>query len=232
MSKALRVVTYVRYSPRPGSGELTLAVQRAKLEAWATWHDATVVGSHTDELLSGASLDRPGIRAALADLESGRADALLVAKLDRLTRSTRDLAALVETHFSGRFGLLSAHEQIDTRTPQGRFFLTMLGGMAQLERETIVDRTRDALGALRARGVKLGAAPLGKRHTAERDHSGRCVLAVDDAETATVERIRSLRAEGATLDAIAATLTAEGRRTKRGGRWHGSTVRAVLARID
>jgi len=102
--------------------------------------------------------------------------------------------------------------------------------VSQWEREAIGERTRDALVQVRAEGVRLGAAGLGWARSEATDTDGRRVVALVDAELAAVERIRTLRAEGASLRAIAATLTAENYTTKRGGCWAAETVRLVLAR--
>ncbi len=87
-----RVVGYARVSTEDQAREgVSLAAQRAKLEAYATALDLELVAVREDAGVSAKTLDRPGLRAALEDLRAGRADALLVPKLDRLTRSVRDL---------------------------------------------------------------------------------------------------------------------------------------------
>lgn len=76
----------------------------------------------------------------------------------------------------------------------------------------------------------IGRAGLGWRYTSERNEHGRRCVELDERELETVHRLLELHAEGLSLRAIAAVLTAEGRPTKRGGAWYASTVRAVLAR--
>lgn len=229
-----RVVGYVRVSSEQQADEgVSLGAQREKLGQYAALFDLTLVAVHVDAGVSAKTLDRPGLTAALTDLREGRADGLLVVKLDRLTRSVRDLGTLLDGYFtSGRYALLSVNEQIDTRSAAGRLMLNLLGAVSQWEREAIGERTRDALHHLKAKGVKLGRVGLGyERPEGEVDGEGRRVVRVDEEESATVARIVELRREGLPLRSIAATLTSEGRRTKRGGKWEGETVRKVLGRV-
>lgn len=92
--------------------------------------------------------------------------------------------------------------------------------------------TREALGHLRAEGVPLGGAALGWERLSVVDAAGRRCVVRDDAEAETLARILALRGEGLSLRAIATTLTAEGRATKRGGRWAAEQVRAALERLE
>lgn len=226
-----RVVGYARVSTEDQAREgVSLAAQRAKLEAYAAALDLELVAVREDAGVSASTLARPGLRAALDDLTAGRADALLVAKLDRLTRSVRDLGTLLEEYFSKRYGLLSIADAVDTRTAGGRLVLHVLASVSQWEREAIGERTSDALRHIQRSGVRLGGEALGWRR-ADRDAEGRKVVEVDEAECATVARIAELRRAGVTLRGICAALKAEGRATKRGGRWAPATVAKVLARV-
>ncbi len=225
-----RVVGYARVSTEDQAREgVSLAAQRAKLEAYAAALDLELVAVREDAGVSAKTLDRPGLRAALEDLRAGRADALLVPKLDRLTRSVRDLGTLLEDYFR-RYGLLSIADAVDTRTAGGRLVLHVLASVSQWEREAIGERTSDALQHLRAQGVRLGGEALGWRRADREDADGRRVVEADDLERATAARIAELRRSGASLRGICAQLAAEGRPTKRGGRWAPATVAKVLGR--
>jgi site-specific DNA recombinase len=229
--KATRVVGYVRVSTEDQAREgVSLAAQRAKLAAYAAALDLELVAVREDAGVSASTLERPGLQAALGDLREGRADALLVAKLDRLTRSVRDLGLLLEEYFARRYGLLSIADAVDTRTAGGRLVLHVLASVSQWEREAIAERTSDALQHLRRGGVRLGGEALGWRRLAREDADGRRVVEADAAERGTAERIAELRRSGASLRAICARLAAEGRATKRGGAWAPATVAKVLAR--
>lgn len=225
------VAGYVRVSTEQQAGEgVSLDAQRAKLHAYALAMDLELVAVFEDAGLSAKTLARPGLQAALAMLEDGKASGLLVVKLDRLTRSVRDLGELVDRYFASRFSLLSLSDSIDTRTASGRLVLHVLGAVSQWEREAIAERTRDALAQIRAAGARLGGEALGWRRGQALDASGRrcCEDVIHEGET--IDRALELREQGLSIPQIAAALEAEGRRTKRGGRWHATTVQRLLAR--
>src|SRR6266699_329103 len=124
---------------------------------YAALYDIALVDIVVDAAFSAKTLDRPGLQRALGMLRKGQASALLVAKLDRLTRSLNDLGTLVEEYFSSdRITLLSVADNIDTRTAAGRLVLNVLGSVAQWERETIGERTAEVLAHKRSKGEKLG----------------------------------------------------------------------------
>jgi site-specific DNA recombinase len=228
-----RVTGYCRVSTEGQADEgISLDAQREKLGQYTALFNLQLVTVHVDAGISGKTLDRPGLRAALQDLEERRADGLLVVKLDRLTRSVRDLGELVDRYFAaGRWALLSVNEQIDTRSAAGRLMLHILGSVSQWERESTGERTRDALAHLKASGVRLGGAALGWRRAEDLDEDGRRVVQVVEEEQAIVDRIVELRSQGMSLRRIANVLTEEGLRTKRGGRWQPQTVANVIARV-
>lgn len=228
------MIGYVRVSTDAQANKgVSLAAQRARLEAYAVAMDLSLIAVEVDAGVSAKSLHRRGLRAAFGRLEAGDAEGLLVAKLDRLTRSVRDLGWLVEPdRFGGRWSLLSVADSIDTRTAGGRLVLNVLTSVAQWEREAIGERIREALVHIRAEGARLGGEALGWRRTDCTDDSGRRMIAYVEEESRTIQRMRELREDGLTLRAVAAQLIAEGHRTKRGGKWHPNTIRRVLARVD
>jgi site-specific DNA recombinase len=230
--KPTRVTGYCRCSTDGQADEgVTLEAQQEKLKQYAALFSLELVSLHVDAGISAKTLKRPGLQAALDDLKQSRADGIVVVKLDRLTRSVRDLGHLVDEYFAdGRWALLSVNEQIDTRSAAGRLMLHILGSVSQWEREACGERTRDALGHLRAQGVRLGGSALGWTRGADLDADGRRVLVDLNEEQDTVSRIVVLRRQGRTLRQIAAILSNEDRKTKRGGRWQPQTIANVLAR--
>jgi site-specific DNA recombinase len=103
-----------------------LEAQQAKLTAYAVVYELALVAIEVDVGVSAKTLQRPAPQQALGALKAGKAEALLVVKLDRLTCSVRDLEALVETYFlAGKRSLMSVGEQIDTRTAAGRMALNV-----------------------------------------------------------------------------------------------------------
>ena len=163
---AMRVIGYVRVSTEEqASHGVSLAAQTEKVRAYCALYDLELVELIDDPGASAKTLARPGLARALAALDRGDADGLVVAKLDRLTRSVADMATLVSDYFGERAGksLFSVADSIDTRTAAGRMVLNILVTVSQWEREAIGERTRDALRHKRAIGEAYGPTPLGYR---------------------------------------------------------------------
>ena len=107
-----------------------------------------------EEYLSGAKTDRQELKRALEILKEG--DSLVVYKLDRLARSTKNLIEISEELKAKGAGLHSTSDNIDTSTSQGQLYFTILGAVAQFERDLIIERTKAGLEAARKSGKKLG----------------------------------------------------------------------------
>jgi DNA invertase Pin-like site-specific DNA recombinase len=134
------------------------------------------------ETASGAKTDRAGLKRAIASL--GKGDVLMVTRLDRLARSTRDLLNTVEKIADKKAGFRSIGDTwADTTTPHGRLMLTVLAGLAEFERELIRARTGEGRDRAKARGVKMGRKP---KLTA---HQIREAIRLRDREGETVREI-------------------------------------------
>jgi DNA invertase Pin-like site-specific DNA recombinase len=227
-----RVVGYIRVSTDMQATEgVSLEAQREKIRAYCTALDLTLVDILEDQGLSAKSLERPALKSALGLLRSGQADILLVTKLDRLTRSVKDLGQLVDSYFlPGRYSLLSISDSIDTRTASGRLVLNVLASVAQWEREAISERTSEALRHLIAQGVYVGTPPFGMVRTNQTDEHGRRIVVVDAERRQVVERMVAMDKAGKPLRDIAEALNAEGIPSPRGGAWHPTVVRGILRR--
>jgi len=220
----MKVIGYIRVSTdEQAQGGVSLEAQRAKLEQYAELYDLDLVEVVVDAGVSAKNLHRDGLKAALCALDAGQAAGLLVAKLDRLTRSVRDLSDLLEKYFGTKYALLSVAEKVDTSSAAGRMILNIMATVSQWEREVIGERTSAALQHKIAQGQHVGSPALGFKMT-----DGQ--LEADQAELVVVERIQELRAAGMTLQAIADLLNSESIATKRGGKWHPSTVTYILSR--
>lgn len=214
--------TRVSTSHQAESG-LGLEAQRAKLEAWATYNGVELRW-FTDAGLTGKNTDRPELQAALAALDSGECSGLVVYKLCRLTRSTRDLLSLMDRfRDDGGPGFVSCLENLDTTSAMGRFVLTIMGAVNALEADLISERTKAALQAKRVRGEALGGrAPYGWRK------AGACLAPVVQ-EQAAARRAKELHNSGESLRAVGRALAAEGY-APRGKTWNPAAVqRAVTA---
>jgi DNA invertase Pin-like site-specific DNA recombinase len=191
---------------------------------------AVVQGRAIDELIvdagaSAKSLERPGMRRLLELVEARAVETVIIAKLDRLTRSVADLAELLRRFERRGVALVSVADALDTRSAAGRLVLNIMVSVSQWEREAIGERTRDVLAHKRAAGQRVGTLPYGYRL----GRDGRA-LEPEPAEQATLTRIRALRAAGQTTRQIAEALNLEGRRTRRGTPWRFQYVAAVLTR--
>lgn len=216
-----RAIIYLRVSTtEQADSGLGLEAQERRCRAHCEAQGWEVVAVFVDAGVSAKSLDRPELENALRALAAGCA--LVVLKLDRLTRSVVDLPALLERIDATGADWVSVSEHVDTSTATGRLMLRLILEISQWEREVIAERTVAALAEKKARGERLGTTPLGYRTDCDGN------LTVDEAEQLTVSRARQLRDQGETLRAVAAVLTAEGHRTKRGGKWGAETVRLLL----
>jgi DNA invertase Pin-like site-specific DNA recombinase len=210
MRMALNLIGYCRVSTDEqalyGYG---LDAQETKLRDYARRASAEMVVMR-DEGISGKSLERPALMRALAKIAAGEADGLVVAKLDRLTRSVIDFAMLLEWFTTAKAQLVALDFDLDTSTPGGRLVAHIMSATAEWERSTIAQRTREALAAARARGKPIGPPAVGDRPA----------LAI---------RIRGMRENGLTLQGICDALNTEGVPTARGGSmWRPSAVQSVL----
>lgn len=207
----MQAVGYIRVSTsEQADSGLGLQAQRAAIEAEAHRRGWTLVGIEEDAGVSGKSLSgRTGLEAALVAVESKKDAALVVAKLDRLSRSLLDFAGLMQRSQKKGWSLVALDLGVDTTTPAGEFMASVLASAAQWERRIIGQRTKDALAIKRAQGVQLGRP--------------RSVPAE------VVEMIEMMRNEGLSLRAIADRLNAAAVPTAHQGRqWYGSTVKSVL----
>jgi DNA invertase Pin-like site-specific DNA recombinase len=204
-----RIVAYSRVSTdEQADSGLGLAAQRAALEGEVERRGIPVEWVE-DAGFSGKSLHRPGIERALDLLAAGGADALLVSKLDRLTRSLYDLAGLMDRARHEHWALVALDLAVDTASPAGEAMTNMMGTFAQFERRMIGQRTKDALAVKKAQGVRLG----------------RPIVTAPEVSA----RIAQLRSTGLSLAAIATVLNSEGVPTSHGGsRWWASSVQSVL----
>lgn len=222
-----RTVAYLRVSTdKQADRGVSLEAQRAKVQSYAELYDLELVAIEVDAGESAKSLVRPALERALAMLKAGKADALLVVKLDRLTRSVRDLCDLVDRYFrDGKRALLSVSEQVDTRSAAGRMVLNVLSSVSQWEREAIGERTSAAMQHKLAAGEYIGgAAPYGYAVEAGRD-----ALVEVAAEQAVLAEARALRAAGLSLRKVAEALDAKGLRARNGRRFAAVQVARMVA---
>jgi DNA invertase Pin-like site-specific DNA recombinase len=206
------MIGYLRVSTEEqGRSGLGLGAQRAAIADAASargWEVEWV----QDPGYSAKALHRPGLEYALERLRSGTAEGLVVAKVDRLSRSLGDFCGLIQRAEREGWALVVLDPPLDLTTPAGRMLAHVLGAFAEFEREMIGQRTREGLAVAKANGKRLGRPARMKPDV--------------------VARIVRERAEGRSLGAIAAGLNADGVPRAHGGRaWYPTTVRMALRRL-
>ena len=107
---------------------------------------------------SGKNTDRPAFKKMMAFVRAG--DTVVVESISRIARNTRDLLSIVAELTDKRVDFVSLKESIDTTTPQGRFMLTVFGALAELERESILERQREGIEIAKAEGKYKGRKPV------------------------------------------------------------------------
>ena len=207
---SMKAIGYIRVSTQEqAQSGLGLEAQAVAIRAEATrrgW-DLEIIA---DEGESGSKVDRPGLLAAKDKLARGEVQALIVAKQDRLMRSSLGWAQIVSQSKDQKWSLICLDINLDTASPMGECMGSILAAIAQLELENIRKRTKDALAVKKSQGYRLG----------------RPATMPDETRA----RINALRNSGVTLQGVADTLNTEGIPTARGGsKWYASTVQKAIA---
>ncbi|MEJ7569635.1 MAG: recombinase family protein [Gaiellaceae bacterium] len=188
---------------------LGIEAQRKSITDYAQAQGLEVSAWHEDAGRSGATLrGRAGLAAALADVKAGRAEGVIVAKIDRLGRSTHDVSGIVERAWRDGWRVIAVDVGLDTATPTGEMVATALMMAARFEWHRTSDRQREKHDALRRARRPRGRA---------------------SAPRELADRLADLRTQGSTFSAIANLLNEEGTATPQGGRlWYPASVRSVL----
>jgi DNA invertase Pin-like site-specific DNA recombinase len=215
MNEPVRCIGYVRVSTdEQAASGAGLASQRKAIRAEAErrgWELLEIVGE--DAGASSATLERDGLQSALQRLDAHEAEVLLVAKLDRMSRSVSQGAQVMDRAKRKGWSLVAIDFGLDTTTPAGEMVANVILSTAQYERRLIGQRTKDALAAKKAAGVRLGRPTT--------------------LPEVVRQRIRTEREGGQTLAAIAQGLNADDVPTARGGRkWYPSSVKAVITSLE
>lgn len=214
--RRLRCAVYTRKSSEEGldmefnsldaqreSCEAYVASQRA--EGWVCMRER-----YDDGGFSGGTLERPGLKALLEDVEAGLVDVIVVYKIDRLSRSLMDFAKLVEAFDRNNVTFVSVTQAFNTTTSMGRLTLNILLSFAQFEREVTGERIRDKFAASRAKGMWMGGfVPMGYDVVDRK-------LVINEAEAATVRHMFQRFVELGSATLLTRELVAKGTLNKRG----------------
>jgi site-specific DNA recombinase len=198
----INAIGYVRVSTEEQAREgVSITAQEERITALATAKGWNLVKIIRDAGYSGKNLNRPGAESLIAICRKAEVDVVIVFKVDRLTRKQKDLWYLLEDVFyKNQVGFVSVTEAFDSTTAAGTAFLGMIGVFAQLERDLVSERTREALIHKKTNGEWVGRKPTGFKIS----ESGR--LEKDPDMLRLIARARRLRREGASLGSISKAL--------------------------
>lgn len=220
----MKAIGYARVSTdKQADNGVSLEAQAEKIRAMAVVQGAELAEIITDAGESAKSLDRPGMQRLLALVEARKVDTVIIAKLDRITRSVKDLAELLERFERRNVALVSVADSLDTHTAAGRLVLNIMMSVSQWEREAIGERTKDALRHKRSKGECVGNIPFGFQRSADG-----ALLEENPAEQAILARMHELKSRGFATRQIAAELNAQGYSTRRGTPWRFQYVAAAM----
>jgi site-specific DNA recombinase len=224
MLSSMRAIGYVRVSTdKQADHGVSLEAQEAKIRAMATVQGAEITELIVDGGESAKDLKRPGMDRLLTLVEERKVDTVIIAKLDRLTRSVKDLAELLERFQRRGVSLVSVAESLDTGSAAGRLVINIMTAVSQWEREAIGERTRDAMQHKRSTGRCVGNLAYGFRLSADGEH-----VEPEPSEQKALAHIRSLHKKGCSLRAIAAALNGQALRTRRGTGWRHDHVLRII----
>lgn len=216
-------IGYIRVSTEEQAREgVSLENQREKIAAYCSLNDMVLLDTITDEGISAKNLKREGMQTLISLVKQGKVDAVIVYKLDRLSRSVKDTINLIELFEKHRIAFHSIIDHIDTKTATGRFFLNIMSSLAQMERELIGERTKDALSHKIVNGERVGHVPFGYILDANKK-----TLIENPKEQEAISLIQELHNNGYTYRAICRELEAQAYEAKEGA-WHPQKIKNIL----
>lgn len=223
--KGMRAIGYVRVSTDEQAREgISLDSQKAKIAAYCELNDLALIEIIEDAGKSGKDLNREGVQYLLESIKTHQIDAVVVYKLDRLSRRVRDTLAIMDLIEKKSVAFHSITERIDTKSAMGKFFINIMASMNQWERDTISERTRDALRHKIKSGECAGQVPFG--WTLNKD--GKTLLE-NPREQEAINLILHLHDKGYSYRAICRELEKEGHKPI-GKTWHAKTIGSILKR--
>jgi len=196
----MKAIGYIRVSTEDQAREgISLDNQEAKIKVYASLNDLDLVEVIRDEGASGKNLDREGMKRLLEMVKACRIEAIIVYKLDRLSRKTIDTLNLIEMFESKGIAFHSISEKVDTKSATGKFFLTIISAIAQMERDLIAERTKDALSHKKVKKEWMGRIPFGFKIEDNR-------LVEDPEQMKTIQKAKRMKRAGKTLRDISKAL--------------------------
>lgn len=216
-----KAIGYIRVSTQEqAESGLSLSYQGAKIRSYCEALDIELLDVVADAGFSAKSMNRPAMQDIIKMIERKEVDAVVILKLDRLTRSVKDLGFITELINKTGVALVSVQDSINTSTAAGRLVLNVLGSVAQWERESNGERVKAAMSVKKSAGQRVGDVPYGF------DLADDGVTLVENPnEQKALELIRELRAKGLSFRKIANELESRGIETKKGrSTWQPQTI--------
>lgn len=215
---------------------VSLDAQEERLKAYCLMSNLQILKMIREEGVSGAKdlATRPGGKEMLELIHKKKATNIVALKLDRLFRDTAN--ALQETSSWDKAGV-ALHlvdlggQSLNTSSAMGKFFITMMAGIAELERNLIGERTSSALQHMKSQKDVYGSTPFGydRQTPPGGDPGGKDdLLVINKSEQDTLQKIKKWHSQGWSLRKIANELTNKNVATKQGGKWYASTVSYIL----
>ena len=222
--KPVRACVYTRVSTEKQDMEgYSIEEQERLCKAIIESKEWEYTSTYSDPGVSGKTMDRPGLQKMIASIEQGEVDAVVILKLDRLSRSQKDTLTIIEDILiANNIILLSVKETLDTSTAWGRAMIGILASFNQLDRENIVQRTTMGRNAKAAQGEYAGGKPPYGYKAVNKE------LVVDEAEAQVVRMVYAGKAKGLTLRAIAEILNEEGLTNRQGNPFTFATIQKIL----
>jgi len=219
----MNAIGYIRVSTDEQAREgVSLENQREKIAGYCSLNEMVLLDTITDEGISAKNLNREGMQALISLVKLGKVDEVIVYKLDRLSRSVKDTINLIELFEKYKVAFHSIVDHIDTKTATGRFFLHIMSSLAQMERELVGERTRDALSHKIGKGELVGHVPYG--YFLDKDGK---TLIENPREQEAISLIKVLHGKGHTYRAICRELEAKAYEAKEGA-WHPQKIKNIL----
>jgi len=219
----MKAIGYARVSTEEQARDgISLENQKAKIQAYCELNDLELIEIIEDAGKSGKDLNREGAQTLLGRIRGHQIGAVVVYKLDRLSRRVKDTLILMDLIERKSVSFHSITEKIDTKSAMGKFFLNIMASMNQWERDTISERTRDALQHKIKKGERAGQIPYG--WTLAEDNK---TLVENHQEQEAISLIQRLNEKGYSYRAICRELT-KGGYEPIGKAWYPQTVSNIL----
>jgi site-specific DNA recombinase len=223
----MKLIGYIRVSSEGQADNTSLEDQELKIQSYCTALYHELVGLYQDVQSGGKSENRKGLQTAIADMLAGKADGLIVLKLDRLGRRASDVLTLIDKELQpNNKALIVIDMNMDTSTATGKLVLTMLAGVAEFEKSQINERTKNGKKARAKTSDYANGGQPKFGHKADNKN-----LVIDDKEQQIIDVIRRHHKSGKSQRQIAEYLNKQGIVSKQGKQWSSTTVGRIIDRL-